>query len=65
MTDVCWKIFCELNRDCAVSYTPCRNANEGLWNISLSLYYIFTAKSVGERISNVGQPLAKLAAKIQ
>jgi len=36
----------------------------GWWDILLSLYYKFTAKSVGERIWKIGQYLAKLEAKI-
>jgi len=34
------------------------------WDVLLSLYYKFTAKSVGKRILNIGQYLAKLEAKV-
>jgi len=40
------------------------SGHEGWWDILLSLYYKFTAKSVGERILKIDQHLAKWEAKI-
>jgi len=36
----------------------------GWWDILLSLYYTFTAKSIRENILKIDQHLAKLAAKV-
>ena len=41
----------------------CSDAFQGWWDISLSLYCTFTAKSVGKRIVKIGQNLAKLDTK--
>jgi len=43
----------------------CSDAFEAWWDIILLLCHKFIAKSVSERIFNIGQHLAKLEAKIQ
>ena len=42
----------------------CSNAFKGRWDILLSPYYKFSAKSLSERIVKIGQYLEKLQAKI-